>query len=476
MHHLRPALTCLLLVSGLLAGVPAIAAADLADAPTGQAVVALIDTGINPYNVAYRDDSPLGQQHPSTYIEGFPADAPALHLTLDAEDYDAALVADCATWAGVERGQLYWVPGTRIIGAASFQHADATCEDGVLDGEVHILDGGGHGTMTSSRAAGAGYGACPTCRIVAIEYTGSVNLVGPAGSEDGPIEAIDLAARHADWIDVQSNSWGPIVPAYDPTSAGGLLGANPHFIREVERVSAAMPAFWASGNGAAFRGGALGHPTPLTPHATPSAIMVGGHDSGYVTTWPGFPPHLVSDACASWAAEHDSIEGSAEDIGGGTSGATPFVAGRGAQLLADARALLGDTGTGQQADGVMAAGDPTGISGGPLADGVLTRTEWQRLLYTTATPRPAAQHEDGPPCGVLGAPYNEVPVAWQDVPDGFPEYLNIGYGAVDDPAQDLARAFLRGEAEPPDRSATDTYFEAHHTVGGITHEVFTTAP
>jgi hypothetical protein len=261
---------------------------------------------------------------------------------------------------------------------------------------------------------------------------------------------------------------------YDPTGAGGLLGANPKFIREVERVSAAQPAFWASGNGAAFRGGALGHPTFLTPHATPSAIMVGGHDSGYVQTWPGFPPHVVSDSCNSWAAHADSLTESGDSVGGGTSGATPFVAGSAAKILVDARTLLGDTTTGQAAGGVLAQGDPGAITAGPLADGVFTRQEWQRVLYTTATRRPVAQKEDGPPCGALGAPYNEVPVKWTDVPDQFPEYLNIGYGAVDGPAVQLAGKVIRGETPLPNRSATDQYFAAHNQVGAATHDVYTT--
>lgn len=442
----------------------------------GDAVVAVIDTGINPYHVEFRDTSDRAHEHPSTWLEGFPAGVPALELTLDAATYEEAMVADCEVWRSVQRGQLYWIPGTRIVGAASFQNADPSCNPatGALEDEAHILDSAGHGSMTASRAAASSYGACPDCLIVAIEFPTSIPLVLPTGSEEVPMEAIALAAEHKDWIDVQSNSWGPFVPVYDPARVGGLLGATPEFIEEVERVSAEQPAFWASGNGAAFRGGALGHPTPVTPHATPSAIMVGGHDSGYVTAWPGFPPHVVSDACGSWAAHDQTMDESEEDVGSGTSAATPFVAGNAAELLLTARRLLGDADTGQRDSGVMAAGDPTGITDGPLADGELTRAEWQRLLYATATERPEAQFEDGPPCGPLWAPYNETPVLWSDVPDAFPEYLNIGYGAVDDVATALAGEVLRGETPLPDRSDTDAYFEAHHTLGDATHQVYTT--
>jgi hypothetical protein len=457
-------------------GAETIIAVDGTAPPTGDAVIAMIDTGINPYHEVFRDDSDRAYEHPSTYIDGFPEDAPALELTFNADSYEEALAADCALWQSVKRGELYWFPGTKIIGGISFNYAAVTCGEQGLAGETHILDNGGHGTMVASRAAAANtadWGACPSCRLVAIEYTGSVDLLGPGGSEDAPVEAISFAADHRDWIDVQSNSWGPIVPVYDPTSAGGLLGSNPGFIRAVERVSAAQPAFWASGNGAAFRGGVAGHPTFLNPSATPSAIMVGGHDSGYVNVWPGFPPHLVSDSCDAWAANAGSYDAVGDDVGGGTSGATPFVAGNAAELIAQARGLLGDTSTGQTADDVFATGDAGAITEGPLADGVLDRDEWQRLLYTTASDRPERQYEDGPPCGAFGAPYNELPILWADVPDGYPEYVNIGYGAVDTEAMSRAGQVLLGELPIPDRTSTDRYFELHEAVGGQTHTAYT---
>ena len=47
-------------------------------------VIAVVDTGINPYHVAYR--RPEYAVHPSTYIEGFPADTPALGVNLGEPD------------------------------------------------------------------------------------------------------------------------------------------------------------------------------------------------------------------------------------------------------------------------------------------------------------------------------------------------------------------------------------------------------
>lgn len=440
----------------------------------GAAVVAIVDSGINPYHVEFRDDSPRAQQHPSTYLPGFPADAEALHLTLDAASYEEAVNADCEVWGGVEKGKLYWFPGTRIVGGISFVSHTPSCQNGHVISSL-VLDADGHGTMSASRAAASTYGACPTCLVVAVQYPMSIPIVLPTGTDQPARDAITWTADQHNWIDVQSNSWGPYLPVWDPARATGLMGANPEFVEDVEKVSATQPAFWASGNGAAFRNGAAGHPTPLLPHATPSAILVGGHDSGYVNTWPGFPPHLVSDSCDSWAARGASLDASGDRVGGGTSAATPFVAGGAAQILSEARQLLGDVTTGQDASGpeaIVAKGDPGGIRTGPLADGRLTRAEWQRVLYATATARPEAQFEDGPPCGDSSTPYNETPVRWSDVPDGYPEFLHIGYGAVDRPALALASDVLAGVAPPPDRATTDTYFTAHHTVGDVTHQVY----
>jgi hypothetical protein len=443
--------------------------------PSADAVVAFVDTGINPYHVEFRDDSPRAFTHPSTYLEGYPEDAIALSLTFGAEDYTAAVVADCErVWSTVKPGQLYWFPGTRIVGAYSTLPGGAvTCAANGPSGQV-ILDTGGHGTMVASRGTAATYGACGDCLVVAVQFPTSVNLLNPGASTAPAVQAIRWAAGQSGWIDAQSNSWGPLVPGWEPTGTAGLVTANSALVRAVEEVSQAHLAFWASGNGAAFRGGVLGHPTLLTPHLTPSAVSVGGHDSGQVNLWPGFPPHLVADSCDSPAARVRSLDESGERVGGGTSAATPFVAGGAAAILKDARALLGDTGTGVRTaeDGtpVVAQGDPGAIDAGPLADGVLTLAEWRRLVFATATPRPERQPEDGPPCAT--GQFGPTPVLWRDVPDDYPEFVHIGYGAVDRPAIALAAEVLRGVAPLPDRQRTDDYFAADDAVRRQTHPVY----
>jgi hypothetical protein len=445
-----------------------------ANPPQPNAVVGLVDTGIDAYHAGFRDRSPRAYEHPSTYLPGYPKNAVALRLTLDTKDYWAAVRKDCATWAKVKPGTLYWIPGTRIVGAISFKPAAAVNCEADKPAGMPILDEAGHGTMTASRATGAGYGACRTCLVVSAQYVDAIPLVGSESSTKPAVDAIRFLAKNNTWIDAQSNSWGPFVPGWDPTGKAGLLTANPELVKAVEEVSKAHLAFWAAGNGAAFRFGIVGHPTLLTPHLGPSAIIVGGHDSGMVITWPGFAPHVVSDACNSWAAKAMTTRDSGDSVGGGTSGATPFVAGSAGEILLEARGILGDPRTGVRGD-VVAKGRAGIVKTGPLADGVLTLAEWRQVLFETAVRRPLKQYEDGPVCtptsGGSGM-YDASPVAWNQVPDQFPEYTLIGYGAVDRTSVAVAGKVLRGTAPLPARPDTDRYFATDRQVRETTATVF----
>nr|MDQ3879043.1 hypothetical protein [Actinomycetota bacterium] len=155
------------------------------------------------------------------------------------------------------------------------------------------------------------------------------------------------------------------------------------------------------------------------------------------------------------------------------SSATPFAAGGAVYELLRAREILGDQSTGVH-DGIVARGPSGLVPKGPLADGKLTLDEWKRLVFASATRRPQVQKEDGPPCDVVDGTglYTATPIKWKDVPDQYPEYLNIGYGAVDRPAMDLATDILLGNAGAPDRSATDQYFAYDHQVRQQAYEVW----
>lgn len=440
---------------------PGMAPATRPGAPAGSdvganAVIALIDDGINPYHAAFRDASPRAYQHPSTYVAGFPADAVALDLSLDMyEDLEDAVAADCAEWEKVEVGKLYWIPGTRIVGAITFPthltvpdivlpygHGAITCASPSLKSYGNLVGAGGHGTMTASRAAGKSYGACPDCLIVMVQGFGAEHTAW-AGAQR--------------WIDVQSNSWGPVFAAYVPTENGGVATGTPQLAQAAEEAAQKQLSFWAAGNGLLFRYGVLGHPTQLGSHFGPSMIRVGATDSGRVATWGGGSPHVASDGCNSWAAEFDSNTASGSTVGSGTSAATPFVAGTATRVIREARAAMGDLSTSVRAAGVLAQGEAIGE--GPLADGTLTMSEVRRALFTTADPRPAATPEDATTCDITSL-YGPLPVGWTSIPDAPAQMPVIGYGAVTRQTGDAALATLLGEAATPERPVEDAYFAA----------------
>jgi hypothetical protein len=439
-----------------------------AAAPGPQGVVALVDTGINPYNVVFRDRSPLARRYPGTYLPGYPKNVPALRLTLDAPSYEAALRADCdRVWKHVRTGQLYWIPGTKIVGAISFNPAFETACPGTSVST--ILDAAGHGTMTASRAVATGYGACQACRVVSVQAVEDGVGIATLGT-DGELarRGVEWAAVNSGWIDAQSNSWGPPLP-YDPTSQTGILSGNPALARTVETAAQRQLAFLASGNGAGNVNAPPPRPTLGYAQVTPSAIIVGGVDSGHVLTWPNVPVHLAADACSDWGAAYNSTTESSATLGGGTSAATPYVAAGAVAELMSARRLLGDRRTGVR-NGVVAQGSAGAVKQGPLADGKLTLAEWRQVLMATATTRPVAQPTDGPACAQTVGP------EWSALPAAFPEYVAIGYGAVDTPARALAGKVLAGTAPMPDRSTTDRFFTAYATGAQAAYTVFTGTP
>ncbi|HWH08262.1 MAG TPA: S8/S53 family peptidase, partial [Candidatus Thermoplasmatota archaeon] len=370
------ALALAVLLAGCVAAVPDDADPAAASTPGREPLVVLahLDTGINPYARAFRDDSPLARAHPSTYLPGYPADARALVLSLDEADWATAFEKDKAAWEAVEPGVLYYVPGTRIVGAISFGAGGTNCPP--LDTppftyvggdcpERRILDDHGHGTMTASRAAASRHSLCPACRIVSIEGPGA--------------EAVRWAADQG-WIDVQTNSWLSLVP---PPASGAGDGTAPAFAYAAER----MLVVAASGNGAAYLGGFAPTPTYALSTGAPGVVLVGAHDNGRVAAWSGAPPHLVADGFGGPTALRDRIDDLVpHPVACCTSAAAPYAAGGGAALVLEARRILGDGGVGLR-DGALAVGNAT-IAQGPLADGRLTLDELRLLLQRTADPRP----------------------------------------------------------------------------------------
>ncbi len=454
MHIRRSLVAAAVVLAG--AGVPAQAATK----PVTTAVVALIDTGVNPYNPAFRDRSALAYQHPSTYLRGFPRGAQALRLTLD-RDYDEAIARDAAVWENVEPGELYWIPGTKIVGAISFGGGGTNCPRvpvppaNILNGscvEHPILDDHGHGTMTASRATGTGTSLAPEARLVVVE--------GPSA------KSVRWVADRG-WIDVQSNSWLSLVPQPLEGAAGGDV------TDAFAYASARTLTLAASGNGTGFVLGGAPTPTYALSTAPPGVVLVGGHDNGRVTPWAGIPAHVVADAYAGMTAISTSREIRPDPVACCTSAASPYAAGAAAAVLLAARRAVRDTSLGVHGT-VVARGRKVGA--GPLADGVLTLEEWRRVLFHTAEARPGEGKHDGlvhwagdprPPdftqFGPGANPYCQgcltAPVSWGSVSPGLDLFPYVGYGALNERSVTLAVSVLRGAVPEPARAAEDADYQ-----------------
>jgi hypothetical protein len=377
----------------------------------------------------------------------------------------------------VQTGQLYWIPGTKIIGAISMGAGGVTCDDpvnappvplvlaelGMEEGcpaDTRILDDGGHGTMTASRSAGNSHSLCKECRIVEVEGLGAASLRWVA---DQP------------WIDVTSNSWLSILPA----PAEWFLSTDRSVGFAFRYAAERLPTYAASGNGAAYVEGVAPMPTYTLSTAAPGVILVGGHDNGRATLWSGAPPALVADAFGGFAAGYRSTSQVQPDpVACCTSAASPYAAGGGAQVLLEARRILGDTGP-HFHDGVLARGPPGRVPAGPLADGVLTLDEFKQVVFHTAQPQLMAGPDDGL-LGFTGDPTQPLPadlllayglgenpfcagcaalpLDWSLVPPTGATFAQAGYGAVNPASVALAGQVLRGEAAEPARALEDVQY------------------
>lgn len=160
-------------------------------------IVAVPDSGINPYHELYR--RPDLMSHPCTYIEDFPCDIPALELTLDAQDYQTAFQADKAKWEAIRPGDWYWIPGTSFVAVHCDDYYDPD------NGDICILDDSHmHGTGTTSSVIMEN----PDALIAFKEYDPDISTFM---SKKIP-------------VDVYSVSWGPSAPVV------GLVGWTPAFV------------------------------------------------------------------------------------------------------------------------------------------------------------------------------------------------------------------------------------------------------
>jgi hypothetical protein len=413
-------------------------------------VIALIDTGVNPYHVAYR--RPEYTVHPSTYIEGFPSTAPALGLTFNAPDYVAARTGDDATvWGRVAGRTLYWIPGTNIIGAYSVRDEVDAPPAGITPRP--IIDDFGHGTGTSSVSGGAGfsfqtrapYGSNPKALLVIIEGLGH--------------EGVEWAMNQP-WIDFISGSYGDALSIPYNDLVDGWLQNVPEAQQEVAsyeyRYTAPFvlrdgrTACFSAGNGISRTGIAYDRYSSIRPTSGPSWVVTVGaisprNDQDY--GWHSVPADISSYGNYWPAAAPYSLDG--EQVFSGTSNATPVTCGVFSKALLAAREALGDAVEGihvnQTASGTqnVPALGPGNVAGGLAGDGVVTRVELQDAVFKTARPGRVD------PTTFLFDPLV--------VPDTPLYYTMQGYGVANVASGERAIDVLLGRAAMPQRTEVDAW-------------------
>lgn len=418
----------------------------------GQSVIALIDTGINPYHEEFRGTGSF-DEHPAWFVDGYPHGAEALPLTFDAATYAEAKAADADVWAGVKGNTLYYVPGTRIAGM-------------ICVGGCRNLDEGGHGTGTASLAAGATLGEAPESLIVSV--TG--DIFGGAR----------WAARQG-WIDVISMSlglWagGPTVGINDPVSGGTGNPYVPFSMPGAQKTAYDSGKRWFSGSagGAAAwanTGPATGGAVPVE-YGTNVPSPNGGQSSFSGTPWTfavepywpdneqtwrnqGYPPDMVANGWDLIAASGASLTGT--NSFGHASGATPQPAGMYARIVMEARKALGSSQEGP-VDGVLAtAGVGASLpAAGPLADGVFTIDEAEAVLLHSLeqvnTVESVQEH------GFSQEAFDRSMVTAPGA-----EYVTQGWGLLTDDARALALDVLAGTTPMPFRPQDDAAYAAVFT-------------
>ncbi|MDX6286009.1 MAG: serine protease [Frankiales bacterium] len=379
---------------------PSATAATAPSAAGGDAVViAVIDTAFTTYhydflgsqmpqhkNASTADDLPLDQPA-SQWLAGFDTKGMAsyqpLNVTLPTspDDNPATLQAkDAATWASVKDStssrapNVYWLPGTKVIAAATF------------GGSIYGASTE-HGTGTSSVSVGNLHGTCPECLVVLL-----------SGDHE---KALNWAMRQP-WIDAITNSYGisTAVAVRDRVYNGCALDL------QKAAVTRGQGIYFSAGNGvenafvvpnSTLFSCQEGPDWLVTVGAINSSdiVYVGPDEISVNSKKPGGAPDSgkpadvssIGDSYPS-AYEATTVGGSGATGFGGTSNATPVITGMYARALWEARTAMAGVSR-VQSGGVVSVGAATCGTKRPhceVADGKLTYVELRNRLYDAALP------------------------------------------------------------------------------------------
>lgn len=398
--------------------------------PSRTAVIADLSTGANPYHDVF--SRPAWTQHPSTVIPGFPADAPALRLSLD-DSLDVAEEKDAAIWTGIQTGVVYWIPQTNLLYVRT-RHTDEAFPG--TERELPYATAN-HGTLTSGVIARE----CRDCYLLIV-----------SDPEGGFTFSLDYLAQHANWVDVAASTQqaAVIAPTALPEAANALVLSqlsgpfSPYTQAARQWVEAGRLYFVGSGN---YPTSLVGYPIP-TPSGDrtipPWFTVIGGSYSECRGTElnAGKPAEFSSEYHAVAPANDSSSE--YQDVSG-TSFSTPLVATHVAQALKRVRTVLGDT----RGTGTYWSGTPRGS--GYLMDGELSREDIF-AAFTDAADLFVSDQYTGP-CGSNGVPSSPQP--WVEMGWG---HVGRAQGSL---AADIILGVLQAPAKPVEqRRYMDAYMAA----------------
>jgi hypothetical protein len=395
------------------------AAADVAPSPV---VVADLSTGTNPYHEVFR--RPSWTAHPSTVIPGFPADAPALPLTLG-PDLQADLKADADLWKNMKTGVVYWIPGTNLLYVHT-RYKDQAFPSAPHDAPAYAT--GDHGSESSGVMAQT----CRTCYVLIV-----------SDPEAGFTYALDYITKNLPWVDVASSTQFTVYvsPASSVVVVNDVLispltgPVSEYALAAKQLADSGRLYFIASGDSPTSL---INYPlpTPTTANGLPPWFtLVGGaypecHDAELMS---GSPTEFVSDYNAQTPAP-DATSGFTTQAG--TSYSTPKVAALFGETLGIVRRSLGD----RRAAGVYWAGPAQNSAF--LADGELSREDLYSAFAAAGELFSTAQASV--PCqGAIGYPIPVTPTPW----------LQMGWGYVGQDQAELAASLILGRAAAPSKPA-----------------------
>ena len=379
----------LCMAAAVAAPLRAATAADAAGPASDAVVVAVIDGRLNPYHWDFlaahtpqstdgdpANDLPL-HSAPHTWLPGFPDPASftsyrPIPLKVDASnpDRDATLLAndDADAWSSLDPSSrsavaYHWIPDTKVVG--------------VLDFAANGVRGSNdaHGTHVASVSVGNMHGTCPECVLVFLAFD----------TQDQAESALEWALAQP-WIDLVVNSYG--------FSSTGRYRDRIYNGSDVEAQRTAsergQTIFFSAGNGLEndFR---LPNTTYFSSQEGPDwTVTVGAvAPDGHSYSGSGKPVDVASIGNDYPASGGTTVAGAGTF--GGTSNATPVVAGIYAHALSYARSALAGPSRVQSA-GVVAVGEPLPCGevrpDCELGDGALTAPELRTRLLSGAIRTP----------------------------------------------------------------------------------------